>query len=95
MEYFIGLVVLFVIGYAIFNKKSGNVTVSTKTVSTPAPAPAPQPVADANNNGIVSKAELKKLTKVQLVEFADKKNLKIKRSGTKASVINDIHSQLK
>lgn len=93
MEYFIGLVVLFVIGYAIFNKKSGNVTVSTRTVSTPAPAPAPK--ADANNNGIVSKAELKKLTKVQLVEFADKKNLKIKRSGTKASVINDIHSQLK
>ena len=93
MEYFIGLIVLFVIGYVIFNKKSGNVTVSTKTVSTPAPAPAP--VADANNNGIVSKAELKKLTKVQLVEFADKKNLKIKRSGTKASVINDIHSQLK
>lgn len=93
MEYFIGLVVLFVVGYAIFNKKSGNVTVSTKTVSTPAPAPAPK--ADANSNGIVSKAELKKLTKVQLVEFADKKNLKIKRSGTKASVINDIHSQLK
>ena len=93
MEYFIGLIVLFVIGYVIYNKKSGNVTVSTKTVSTPAPAPAP--VADANNNGIVSKAELKKLTKVQLVEFADKKNLKIKRSGTKASVINDIHSQLK
>ena len=52
-------------------------------------------VADKNNNGITSKAELKKLTKNQLVEFADKKNLKIKKSGSKASVINDIHSQLR
>lgn len=92
MEYFIGVIVLAVIAYAVYNRSSGNDTV-TSTVSTPAPTPAP--VADANNNGIVSKAELKKLTKVQLVEFADKKNLKIKRSGTKASVINDIHSQLK
>ena len=91
MEYFIGVIVLAVIASVIYNRSSGDDTVST-TVSTPAPAPAP--VADANDNGIVSKAELKRLTKVQLVEFADKRGLKIKRSGTKASVINDIHSQL-
>ena len=91
MEYFIGVIVLAVIAYAIYNRSSGTDTV-TSTVSTPAPAPAP--VADANDNGIVSKEELKRLTKVQLVEFADKRGLKIKRSGTKASVINDIHSQL-
>jgi hypothetical protein len=91
MEYIIGLIVLAVVAYAFFGNKSDTDSVST-TVSTPAPVSAP--VADANKNGIVSKAELKKLTKVQLVEYADKKGLKIKRSGTKASVINDIHTQL-
>ena len=52
-------------------------------------------VADANDNGITSKAELNKLTKAQLIEFADRKNLSIKRSAKKASVVNSIHSQLK
>ena len=52
MEYFIGVIVLAVIAYAIYNRSSGTDTV-TSTVSTPAPAPAP--VADANDNGIVSK----------------------------------------
>ena len=42
-----------------------------------------------------SKAELKKLIKNQLIEFAERKNLKVKKSGTKAAVINEIHSQLK
>ena len=55
----------------------------------------PEVVADKNNNGITSKAELKTLTKVQLFEFAEKRSLKVKKSGTKAQVINEIHSQLK
>ena len=41
-----------------------------------------------------SKSELKKLTKNQLVELANKKNLKVKVSGKKADVINEIHEQL-
>ena len=89
MEYFIGVIVLIVIGGIVYNGIQ-----SEREVLPTTPAPAPAPVADANDNGIVSKAELKKLTKVQLVEFADKKGLKIKRSGTKASVVNDINSQL-
>ncbi|SVC16692.1 uncharacterized protein METZ01_LOCUS269546 [marine metagenome] len=41
-----------------------------------------------------SKTDLKKLTKNQLVELANKKNLKVKVSGKKAAVINEIHEQL-
>ena len=41
-----------------------------------------------------SKSDLKKLTKNQLVELANKKNLKVKVSGKKADVINEIHDQL-
>ena len=44
MEYFIGVIVLAVIAYAVYNRSSGNDTV-TSTVSTPAPAPAPVPEA--------------------------------------------------
>jgi hypothetical protein len=40
-------------------------------------------------------ADLKKLTKNQLVELADKKNLKVKKSGSKAAVISEIREQLK
>ncbi|MAM96487.1 MAG: hypothetical protein CMQ66_01560, partial [Gammaproteobacteria bacterium] len=42
-----------------------------------------------------SEKELSKLTKVQLVEFAEKNNLKIKKSAKKASIIDEINSQLK
>lgn len=89
----IGLVVVAVLYFGFFRDRKSS---STSSV-TPAPAPAPAPavVADANNNGITSKAELKKLTKVQLVELADKQNLKVKKSGTKAAVINEIHAQLR
>ena len=52
-------------------------------------------MADVNGNGITSKAELKTLTKVQLVDFAEKNNMKVKKSGTKAAVINEIHAQLR
>lgn len=93
MEYAIAIVVVLVVIYfAFFQKDEG------KGSSTPAPRPAPTPapvVADKNDNGITSKAELKTLTKVQLIDFAEKNSLKVKKSGTKAQVINEIHSQLK
>jgi hypothetical protein len=44
---------------------------------------------------VPSQSELKKLTKVQLIQLADKENLKVKVSGSKAEVIKSIHSQMK
>jgi hypothetical protein len=38
---------------------------------------------------------LNKLTKVQLFDLAEKKSLKVKKSGTKAAVVNEIWSQLR
>ena len=93
MEYVIAIAVVLVVLYVVFGRNDSSS--STSSVSTPAPAPAPEVVADKNNNGITSKAELKTLTKVQLFEFAEKRSLKDKKSGTKAQVINEIHSQLK
>tara|TARA_B100000927_G_scaffold145788_1_gene117688 strand:+ start:246 stop:524 length:279 start_codon:yes stop_codon:yes gene_type:complete len=92
MEYVIAIAVLVVVIYFAFVKDNGSSSTST---TTPSPAPAPEVVADANNNGITSKAELKTLTKVQLFDFAEKRSLKVKKSGTKAQVINEIHSQLR
>tara|TARA_B100000900_G_C20276057_1_gene592077 strand:- start:377 stop:655 length:279 start_codon:yes stop_codon:yes gene_type:complete len=92
MEYVIAIAVLAVVIYFAFVKDSGSSSTST---TTPSPVSAPEVVADANNNGITSKAELKTLTKVQLFDFAEKRSLKVKKSGTKAQVINEIHSQLK
>lgn len=92
MEYVIAIAVVLVVIYFAFVR--GDSSSSTST-TTPSPAPAPEVVADANNNGITSKAELKTLTKVQLFDFAEKQNLKVKKSGTKAQVINEIHSQLR
>ena len=92
MEYVIAIAVVLVVIYFAFVR--GDSSSSTST-TTPSPAPAPEVVADKNNNGITSKAELKTLTKVQLFDFAEKQNLKIKKSGTKAQVINEIHSQLR
>tara|TARA_B100000212_G_scaffold158608_1_gene119122 strand:- start:502 stop:783 length:282 start_codon:yes stop_codon:yes gene_type:complete len=93
MEYVIAIAVLVIVVYFAFLKDASSSSGSRTT--TPAPAPAPEVVADANNNGITSKAELKTLTKVQLFDFAERRNLKVKKSGTKAQVINEIHSQLR
>jgi len=54
-----------------------------------------KPTTKAKPKEILSVAELKKLTKNQLVELADKKNLKVKKSGAKAAVISEIREQLK
>ena len=82
----IGLLVILAVGVYLWKDTSSSpVVVDTSS----------EIVADANDNGITSKAELNKLTKAQLIEFSDRKNLSIKRSAKKASVVNSIHSQLK
>lgn len=91
MEYVIAIAVLAVVIYYVFIRDDSSSSTST---TTPSPVSAPV-VADVNNNGITSKAELKTLTKVQLFDFAEKRSLKVKKSGTKAQVITEIHSQLK
>lgn len=42
-----------------------------------------------------SVSELKKLTKVQLLNIADKNNIKVKRTGSKADVVKDITNSKK
>ena len=82
----IGLLVILAVGVYLWKDTSSSpVVVDTSS----------EIVADAIDNGFTSKAELNKLTKAQLIEFADRKNLSIKRSAKKASVVNSIHSQLK
>jgi hypothetical protein len=84
-------IILVLVGVVyFFNKDKGS-----KTPSSPATSRPSSIIADENGNGVTSKAELKKLTKNQLIELADKKNLKVKKSGTKAAVINEIHAKLK
>tara|TARA_S200000501_G_C20488977_1_gene597363 strand:- start:40 stop:348 length:309 start_codon:yes stop_codon:yes gene_type:complete len=101
MEYFIAILVVAVVGYVIYDRYANDTTstMSTDTVVDTAseitPAPAPAPVADVNDNGIVSKAELNSLTKVQLLEMADRESLSVKRSGKKAEVVNEIWTQLR
>ena len=73
---------------------------SYRDTSTPPPIEVPlkkkaAPKVDKNDNGIISKAEFNKLTKVQLFDLAEKKSLKVKKSGTKAAVVNEIWSQLR
>ena len=81
------LIVVVVVGYLAWKDTSEAPAPVKKKVSKPAPN------ADANDNGIVSKAELNKLTKVQLFDYAEKNSLKVKKSGTKAALVNEIWSQ--
>lgn len=77
------LVVLAVVFFVVKEERSKKKVASKKPVASKAKPKAP------------TVAELKKLTKNQLVELAEKKNLKVKKSGAKASVINEIREQLK
>lgn len=95
MEVIILIIAVLVIAYFVSRDGKSKVSVTDIPV-TPKAKPKPTTVvADKNNNGIISKAELKTLTKMQLLELAERQNLKVKKSGTKAAVINEIHSQLK
>lgn len=98
MEYFIAILVVAVVGYFVYDRYTTTSSSSTivDTASEIMPAPEPEPmVADANNNGVTSKAELNRLTKVQLLEMADRESLSVKRSGKKAEVVNEIWAQLR
>ena len=64
---------------------------STKKVSVKETKEEVKETKDATH----SEADLSKLTKVQLVEFAEKNDLKIKKSAKKASIVEEILSQLK
>jgi preprotein translocase subunit YajC len=88
MDFAIFLVIVAVIAFFVWrnNKKDSTSTTVTTTAGVS---------ADRNGDKVVSKAELKKLTKVQLVQMAEKRSLSVKKSGTKADLINEIHSQLK
>lgn len=81
MEIIIGIIVIVGLVY-FFQKKEDKKSVSKPTPSPKTPAKKP------------SVAELKKLTKNQLLEMADKKSLKVKKSGSKAAVINELRDQL-
>ena len=83
MEYIIGLIVLVALGFHFLSPKIENTTRVAKakpSVIKPTPAKSKKP----------SVAELKKLTKVQLLDYADKNNIKVKRSGSKAEVVKAI-----
>ena len=102
MEYFIAILVVAVVGYFVYDRYATTSSSSTTTyrgvvdtASEITPAPEPAPVADANDNGVTSKAELNRLTKVQLLELADRESLSVKRSGKKAEVVNEIWAQLR
>ena len=63
---------------------------------------APKPTSVKSAKPVVNKesakhnvSDLKKLTKVQLLDLADKENIKVQRSGSKAEVIKSISSQEK
>ena len=76
MEYIIIAIVVAFVGYSIFKESK-----STPVKKTP---------AKQSVKKTPSVAELKKLTKVQLLEHADKNNIKVKRSGSKAEVVKSI-----
>jgi|TARA_B100001094_G_scaffold313363_1_gene351072 Mn-dependent DtxR family transcriptional regulator len=78
-----GIVLLLVLAVVFFVVKGKDKKVKPKSVPSKAKPKAP------------TVAELKKLTKNQLVELAEKKNLKVKKSGAKAAVISEIREQLK
>ncbi len=94
MELFAIGIVVAIVAFGLWYQISKSETPSPAPVQAPTPK-APAPKVDANDNGVVSKAELNKLTKVQLFDLAEKQSLKVKKSGTKAAVVSEIWSQLR
>tara|TARA_R110000803_G_scaffold132639_2_gene199855 strand:+ start:1393 stop:1638 length:246 start_codon:yes stop_codon:yes gene_type:complete len=77
MEYVIVAVVIVALGFHLFSKKE---------VAKSKPASKPS----VSSKSTPSVAELKKLTKLQLLAIADRENIKVKRSGSKAEVVKSI-----
>lgn len=80
------VVVVTLFAFFMFKDKGKQVNVKTS---------ASKPVESAPVKNVPSAAELKKLTKNQLIDLAERKNLKVKKSGSKASVITEIRNQMK
>ena len=78
MEYAILVIVGLAVLIYFLNGKEEKV-VSKTTVSKP-------------KSDVPTTAQLKKLTKTQLFDLAEKKQIKVKKSGTKAEVIKQIAS---
>jgi len=95
----IGLVVAAVIGFFVWSEVTGKKKKSSSSSQSGGvirKSKSPKGPQHSQKKGAVpSKAELKKLTKNQLIQLADKKSLKVKVSAKKADVVNEIHSQLK
>jgi len=79
MEYAILVIVAFAVAIYLLNGKGESKVASKTTVSKP-------------KSDVPTTAELKKLTKTQLFDLAEKKQIKVKKSGTKAEVIKQISS---
>lgn len=81
MEYVILGIIVLAVSYHFLAKSTNDTTA--------------KPVAKQPAKKVPSNAQLKKLTKLQLIQLAEKENLKVKVSGSKAEVIKSIHSQMK
>jgi len=81
MEYVIVAVVIIALGIHFFGKKDE--VVKSKPASK----------SSGSSKAKHSVAELKKLTKLQLLALADRESIKVKRSGSKAEVVKTIAQQ--
>ena len=97
----IGLVVAAVIGFFVWSEVTGKKKKAKKASSASSSGgvirkskASSGPRHRQKNGGVPTKAELKKLTKNQLIQLAGKKSLKVKVSAKKADVVNEIHDQL-
>lgn len=100
----IAIVFIAVVAYLIFNSKSSS---SKDTSPTPAPVdPAPQPSvkvkaakklsnAKALATQKLSKADLEKFTKAQLVAQAAEYGVKLKQSSKKADLVKAVSAAIK
>jgi len=84
MEYIIIALVGIAVVYTFLQHKKSSTVAPKKAVS--------KPKKKVVKKSTPSVAELKKLTKVQLLEHADKNKIKVKRSGSKAEVVKAIAS---
>ena len=84
MEYIILGIIAAAIGIHFFKKNDAPKSTTVKSA---------KPVVKKESAHNV--ADLKKLTKVQLLDLADKNTIKVKRSGSKAEVIKAISTHQK
>jgi len=86
----IGLAIALVVVYLVYSESKKDKKKAGKSTASSSSSAKPKKKGRKSH----SKNDLKKLTKNQLVDLANKKNLKVKVSGKKAAVINEIYEQL-